>query len=479
LHKKREGLSAWQLTMLALGTVIGGSFFVGVSVAIQAAGAGVILAFMAGGALVYVILYALSEMTVDDPAPGSFRTFAEKAFGPAAGFIVGWIYWTGLTLAMSSEAVAVSGLLKNWFPEVSLPILGAGIILFVTVLNLVGANRLSKLESGLAAIKLIAIVGFVVVGVAILSGIMPGVWQSVEGLGAQPVFPHGLGGLAGSMLMVMFAYAGFEVIGLAASESDNPQRTIPRAITYTTFGLVALYVGSVACLLLLVPAADAVSTAQSPFVAALTQQNFSLAGSVMDVVLVTAILSTMLAAMFGLGRMVRSLAADGHAPSWLNDEADIPRRGIAFSGVAMLGGLGLSLFLPEEVYLFLVSAGGFALLFSYLVILLTHYKLRSKQGCSSQGKCQLPGFPYTSWLAIASTVLIIASMPLIPGQGLGLFAGLSFLTFFLVLYLAIRSRTKKLAKENAFWGKTASLEAQFEISQELTPEKASRRRKDK
>ena len=150
----KAGLSAWQLTMLALGTVVGGSFFLGSSIAIRAAGPAVFLAFILGGILVYIILSALSEMAVANPRPGSFRTYSEEAFGPWLGFMVGWVYWTGLMLAMSSEATAASVFLRAWIPQLSLPLLAIIIIVVVTFLNLLGAKALSHLESGLAAIKL-------------------------------------------------------------------------------------------------------------------------------------------------------------------------------------------------------------------------------------------------------------------------------------------------------------------------------------
>lgn len=472
MKKQGDGLSAWQLTMMALGTVIGGSFFLGSAVAIRAAGPAIVLAFVMGGALVYAILYALSEMTVADPAPGSFRTFAEKAYGPAIGFVVGWVYWTGMVLAMSSEAIAVSALLQTWLQGVSVPLLGAAVIIVVTILNLFGADQLSKLEGGLAAVKLIAIIGFVVVSIAIVGGLMPGAAQVQAGgaLATEPVFPAGLGGVAGSMLIVMFSYAGFEIIGLAASETAKPDKTVPQAITYTVFALVGLYVTAITALLLLVPT-TALTTDQSPLVTALTAWNLQWAGNAISIVLVTAILSTMLAAMFGLGRMLRSLADEGHAPSWVRDKGNIPYRGIIFSGVAMLGGLGLGLFLPAQVYLFLVSSGGFALLFSYMIILATHYKLRQRQGCPPRGKCQLPGFPVTSWAALISIGAIIASMPLIPGQGAGLFAGLGFVALYLLIYFVSRKFiTGETAKKDWTNRGLRAVDMQFETAEELINE---------
>ncbi|MBW4083015.1 amino acid permease [Paenibacillus sp. S150] len=437
MEREKKGLSVWGLTMLALGTVVGGSFFLGSSVAIRAAGPSVLVSYVIGGILVYFILSALSEMTVANPVAGSFRTYTEQAFGRGAGFTVGWVYWTGLVLAMSSEAAAVSILLRGWFPALPLALLGSGIIAGVTLLNLLGAERLSKLESGLAAFKLLAIAAFVLIAVALIVGIGargagPVGFGVVRG---QSFMPGGVAGIAGSMLMVMFTYAGFEVLGLAASETGNPGVTIPKAIRFTILLLVGLYLAAMVALFLLLPPAR-VSEQISPFVSALSLYGLGWTGTVMNIVLVSAILSTMLASVFGLGRMLRSLAEEGHTPGWMRDRTDIPYRGILISGGAMLAGLWLGMLLPQGVYLFLVSSGGFALLFSYVIIMASHYRLRKRHGGPLIGQHGLRGYPYTSWIAIGGLTAIIFSMPLIPGQGGGLAAGAMFVVLFSGIYAA-------------------------------------------
>lgn len=437
MESKHKGLSAWQLTMMALGTVIGGSFFLGSSVAIHAAGPSILIAYILGGILVYFILFAMSEMTVANPDSGSFRTFAANIFGEGVGFVVGWVYWTGMVLAISSEATAVSILVREWFPNVSISLLGGIIIVGVTLLNLLGADKLSKLESGLAAIKVLAIISFIFVAFLLIVGIISGGGAvGVGELSREEFMPGGIKGLAGSMLIVMFSYAGFEIIGLAASEARDPRKTIPRAITYTVLCLVGFYVISIGVLLPLVPTAE-LSESISPMVVALNRWGISWAGTVLNLVLITAILSTMLAAMFGLGRMIRSLADEGHAPKWLKDNKDVPHRGILFSGLGMLIGLGLGMLLPR-VYLFLISAGGFALLFTYAVIMATHIRFRKKNGCPPEGKCQMPGYPYTSWIGLISMIIIILSMPFISGQGSGLIAGLFMVGVYSGAYMVLR-----------------------------------------
>ena len=434
--RKENGLSAWQLTMMALGTVIGGSFFLGSAVAINAAGPSILLCYILGGVMIYFILFALSEMTVANPDTGSFRGFASEAFGSGTGFVVGWVYWTGMVLAMSSEATAASILIREWFPNSSISLMGSGIIIGVTLVNLLGADKLSKLESGLALLKIFAIAVFVIMAGLIITGLLAGV--AAIGAGEvlrEPLMPGGVKGIAGSMLIILFAYAGFEIIGLAASEAKNPKETVPKAIRYTIISLVGIYILSVVALLPLVPTAI-LNEEVSPMVAALDRWGVGWAGAAINVVLITAILSTMLASMFGLGRMMRSLVDEGLAPHLLKDKREVPYRGIIFSGIAMLAGLGIGLLLPK-VYLFLISSGGFALLFTYAVILATHIRFRKKNGCPPDGKCQMPWYPYSSWIVLICLVAIIASMPLIKGQGSGLIAGIAMIIIYSVSYYLV------------------------------------------
>ncbi len=468
-EKQEKGLSAGKLTMLALGSVVGGSFFLGTAVAINAAGPAIILSYIAAGVMVYFILFALSEMTVANPDSGSFRTFTVHAFGPGPGFVIGWVYWTGMVLAMSCEATAVSILIREWFPNISVPFFGSLIIIGVTLLNLLGADKLSRLESWLSMVKLITVVFFILLGAMLLLGLIPGNTSAdIKAAGSEPFLPGGLGGLAGSMLIVVFAYAGFEVIGLAASETKNPHKTIPRAITYTVISLITLYLLTAAVLVLLIPTSE-LNENVSPMVAALSRWGMGWAGSLINVVLVSAILSAMLGAMFSLGRMMRSLAEEGDAPKWLKDRTNVPYKGILFSGFAMLLGLWFGLLLPR-VYLFLISSGGFALLFTYALILATHIKLRKEQGCPPKGKCQMPGYPYTSWFALLSLLAVIFSMPFIKGQGSGLIAGLIMVAAYTLIYLIKRYFSSFYMKSFSIHIDSKDYKARYseELSEELT-----------
>jgi AAT family amino acid transporter len=222
-------------------------------------------------------------MTVANAATGSFRTFAQQAFGPGVGFVTGWVYWTGLTLAMSSEAIAASLLLRLWLPQIPVFTMGTIIIVLITMVNLLGAEHISKLESSLTFVKIFAIIGFIVLSVALVSGVFTG--KSAIGLGAlanEPLFPNGVKGIAGSMLIVMFTYAGFETIGLAAPETANPIKMVPKAIRYTVFSLGSLYILTALFILPLIPTSQ-ISTNVSPMVSALSRFGINWAADALNV----------------------------------------------------------------------------------------------------------------------------------------------------------------------------------------------------
>ncbi|WP_342042285.1 amino acid permease [Bacillus sp. OTU2372] len=470
METKSKGLSAWQLTMMALGSVIGGSFFLGSSVAIHAAGPSILLSYILAGVLVYLILYALSEMTVATPTVGSFSNFAARELGPGFGFVVGWLYWTGTVLSMSSEATAISILLRQWFPHLSIAIFGSFLIVGVTLVNLLGADKFGKIVSGLSGVKIFAIIFFIITAIVLITGLLP--HTSAIGAGEltrESIMPGGIKGIAGSMLLVVFAYAGFEIIGLAASEARNPRDTIPKAIRYTVFSLVGLYILYAAVLLPLIPTA-ALNETVSPMVASLDRWGIGWAGSALNGVLISASLSAMLAAIFGLGRMVRSLVDEGHAPQLLKDNKDVPYRGILFSGLAMLLGLGFGLLFPR-VYLVLISTSGFTLIFTYAVIMASHIRFRKREGCPPEGNCQVKGFPYTSYIALISLIIVLLSMPLIPGQGTGLVAGIVMLVLFSAIYFVMRYRISTQNKTTVRGGKQPKPGLLTEFSEELTPDK--------
>jgi AAT family amino acid transporter len=266
------------------------------------------------------------------------------------------------------------------------------------------------------------------------------------------------------MLIIMFTYAGFEIIGLASSETAQPEKTVPKAIRYTVIGLVGLYLTSNVVLLSLIPTAE-LSEDVSPIVAALNRQGIPWAGTAINVVLITAILSTMLACMFAIGRMMRSLAEGGLTPRWLKDKTDVPYRGILFSGLSMLLALWFGMFFPR-VYLFLISSAGFSILFCYVMIMATHIRFRRTPQYTSAENRPLHRFPYSSLFTLLALIAAIFSMPFVEGQTSGLIAGIVIVIFYILSYLLVRAYQYKGKRVRQVFPSKRRL--QFELSEELS-----------
>lgn len=411
-------LGAWALVWIALGEAIGAGFFQAAGIALQAAGPGVLLAYALGGLLTWLVLRALAELTVFRTVPGSFRVYAEKAFGPMVGFVTGWVYWSALTLALASEATATGLYLQRWLP---LPLwllsLGAGAA--VVGMNLLTVDSFGRVEGWLTAAKVAALAAFILVGSAVLAG--GGAAAGAPGPAPRSWFPGGAAGVAGAMLMVTFGYAGVECLGLAVGEAADPRRTVPRAINLALGLLLTLYLGAVAVLVALLPA-EQVPAVESPFVAALETRGFARVGSLMHGVVLAAAFSAMNSAVYASSRMLHAMAREGHAPAALcrAGAGGQPVGAIAFTAAALVPGVLLTFLLPERAYLYVTSASGFAGVLVWLVLLASHARWRRRPG---------------SWLGLAIGLATLATAPLVPGQWVGLAGGLTLVSLAVLAYL--------------------------------------------
>ncbi len=204
--------------VLGLGSVVGAGLFVATGLAVRQAGPAVLLAFGIGGLALIGVLTGLAEMASTHPATGGLRTYAREAFGPWLGFVIGRMYWSSGVLTMSSEVTAAHLIAHGWFPHAPLWALSLFFSIIVTAINFMDTRGFGKVEDGLAVIKVAALVAFTLIGAYFLThGAGAGLKAiGAEGTGLTRFFPTGLRGLAGSMLMVMFAYAGIQVVAMAA-----------------------------------------------------------------------------------------------------------------------------------------------------------------------------------------------------------------------------------------------------------------------
>src|SRR5437899_7984785 len=166
-------LSGRQLTMIAIGGAIGTGLFLGSSLAVRLAGPAVILTYLLGAVIALLLMGALSEMAVAHPAAGSFGVYAELYVSPWAGFVVRYTYWAAQTIAIGGEATAAAIFCRWWFPNIPSWIWVVGFAVGLIYVNARSVAYFGEFEYWFAMTKVVAIVLFIVFGLAALVGAGP------------------------------------------------------------------------------------------------------------------------------------------------------------------------------------------------------------------------------------------------------------------------------------------------------------------
>ncbi|MHB9145546.1 MAG: amino acid permease [Symbiobacteriia bacterium] len=439
------------VVMLGFGSIIGAGFFVASGLAVRQAGPGILLGFVIGAVGFVGVLSALAEMATANPAPGGFRTYAREALGPYMGFTVGWMYWTSGVLTMSSEVTAAALLANYWLPHWPLWLLSLLFSLLITGINFMDTRGFGEVETVFAGVKVIALTAFIAIGAyAILrglGGLHPAPAAGVGSAGLAGFFPTGARGVAASMLMVMFTYAGVQVVGMVAPDTRDTARTMPRAIGILSVSLIGLYLASFAVLLLVLPWQQ-VSTQSSPFVQALQRLGLLWASPVMNLVILTAALSALNSSLYGVSRMLYALSLDKEAPGVFQRKTPlgIPGWALAGSSAVLVIAIVLAYLLPRQAYLYITSAGGFISMFNWLIIGVTHLRYRPLLLRRQPDRLvyRAIGFPTLTWATILITAAVLLTTPLARGQIVGLVVGVSqFILVSLVYVLFIRPRERR------------------------------------
>ncbi|MGW9042141.1 amino acid permease [Streptomyces lydicus] len=409
------GLKQRHLTMLGLGGVIGAGLFVGSGAGIAVAGPGIVLSYLIAGALATLIMRMLGEMSAAMPASGAFSVHAERALGRWAGFSVGWLYWFLLVVVLAVEATGAAQIAHGWAPAV--PQWGWVLIFMVvfTAANLAAVKNFGEFEFWFAALKVAAIVLFLVLSLLAVFGVLPGTQPvGTANLTGQGGFlPHGWAGVVSGVLAVVFAFGGLEVVTIAAAESDDPVRAVGRAVRSAVWRILFFYVGSMLVIVALLPWSS-MRPGRSPYVAVLDGIGVPGAGQIMNIVVFVALLSALNANLYGSSRMVFSLAERGEAPRALLKVSGggVPRRAVlasvAFGFVSVL----LNLKWPDSVFLYMLNSVGAVLLFVWGLIAVSQLRLRPRIEREAPGKLALRmwAFPYLTWVALLAMAGVVVLM---------------------------------------------------------------------
>src|SRR5271168_247455 len=191
----RHSLSARQVAMIGLGSTIGTGLFLGSALSVQLAGPAVILSFLGGALIALTVMWALAELSVAHPAPGSFGLYAEMYLHPWAGFAVRYTYWLTLVIIIGSEVAAAAIYCKLWFPAIPSAIWIAGFSLAILYLNTISVKSFGTFEYWFAMIKVVTVIVFLILGTALLCGIGFPRIGSVNFTAHGGFFPSGLTGV--------------------------------------------------------------------------------------------------------------------------------------------------------------------------------------------------------------------------------------------------------------------------------------------
>ncbi|MHC8337080.1 amino acid permease [Pseudomonas sp. HLT2-19-2] len=439
----KRGLSARHIRFMALGSAIGTGLFYGSASAIQMAGPAVLLAYLIGGAAVFMVMRALGEMAVHNPVTGSFGQYASTYLGPMAGFILGWTYAFEMVIVGMADVTAFGIYMGFWFPEVDRWIWVLGIVSVVGGLNLCNVKVFGEMEFWLSLLKVAAIVAMILGGFGImLFGIStaPGAQATdISNLWSHGGFmPNGVGGLIASFAVVMFAFGGIEIIGVTAGEAKDPQHVLPRAINAVPLRILLFYVLTMFVLMSIFPWQQ-IGSQGSPFVQIFDNLGISSAATVLNIVVISAAISAINSDIFGAGRMMYGLALQGHAPKGF---ARLSRNGVPWLTVvvmssALLLGVLLNYLIPENVFLLIASIATFATVWVWLMILFTQVAMRRSMSAEqvAQLKFPVPFWPYAPMAAIAFMLFIFGVLGYFPDTQAALIVGVVWIVLLVLAYL--------------------------------------------
>ncbi len=413
----KKGLSNRHIQLIALGGAIGTGLFLGISQTIKLAGPSVLLGYAIAGIIAFLIMRQLGEMVVEEPVSGSFSYFANKYWGRMAGFMSGWNYWVLYVLVSMAELSAIGTFIQFWWPEIPTWITAMGFFILINGINFINVRFFGETEFLFSCIKIIAILSMIGFGAYLLFSGAAGPEAGIANLWQHGgFFPNGISGLVMAMAAIMFAFGGLELIGIAAAETRNPEKNIPKATNQIVYRILIFYIGAIGILLSLYPW-NQVAQGGSPFVLIFQSLNNHGVANVLNLVVLIAAVSVYNSCIYCNSRMLHGLAEQGNAPQFLKK---VNHRGIPVAALAVSGSITalcvvINYIIPEKAFGFLMMLVVAALVINWLMISVTHLKfvkvMKQQHGLTA---FKAIASPWTNYLTIAFMFFILTIMSLTP-----------------------------------------------------------------
>ncbi|ORZ28265.1 amino acid permease/ SLC12A domain-containing protein [Lobosporangium transversale] len=463
----QRNLAARHLTMISLGGTIGTGLFLASGASIATGGPGYsLIAYMLIGTMVYCFMSSLGEMTTYLPISGSMNAYGTRFFDPALGFMLGWIYWFSWSITVATELVASGLIISYWIPDETCPpwVWALVFIVILTSLNLVSVKAYGESEYWLALIKVLAVMIFIIVGFLYIGGAV-GTQQAGEPKPGPEVFNMspfhgGFAGLFSIFLNAGFSFQGAELVGIAAGETKNPRKNVPRAIRQVFWRIIMFYVLTMVIIGMAIPYTDnALANSNgdiksSPFTRVFVRAGINVGEHIMNAVILIAILSAGNSGLYASSRALHTLSKEGSAPKFMSY---VNRHGVPVYCVLatmLVGCLAFIVSLDEigkgQAYEWLLSLSSTTGFISWLGIAFSH--LRFRMAYKAQGR-SLKDLPFVSSLyPVGPIYTIIVCVIILLAQGYTAFSPFNvkaFLSAYVTLpFVFILYFGKK------FWNKT-------------------------
>lgn len=450
----RKEMGNRQVQMIAIGGAIGTGLFLGAGARLQQAGPALALVYMVCGIFAFFILRALGELVLHRPSSGSFVSYAREFMGEKASYVAGWMYFVNWAMTGIVDITAVALYMHYWgaFGDVPQWAIALAALCLVGTMNMIGVKWFAEMEFWFSLVKVLAIVVFLIVGVIFLGsgkpldGYQTGFHLISDNGG---FFPHGL--LPAIVLVqgVVFAYASIEFVGTAAGECKNPKIMVPKAINSVIWRIGIFYVGSVVLLVMLLPW-NAYQAGTSPFVTFFSKLGIPYVGDIMNIVVLTAALSSLNSGLYATGRILRSMSMGGSAPRFMSkmSRQQVPYAGILATIVVYIFGVVLNYYVPSQVFEIVLNFASLGILSSWAFIVVCQMRLRKaiKQGKADEVSFKMPGAPVTSWLTLLFLASVVILMAFDKPVGTYTVASIPIIILLLILgWFGVRKRVYEIA----------------------------------
>ena len=406
------------IRMIALGGSIGTGLFLGAGGRLAQGGAGLMFAYAICGVFAFLMVRALGELSVRRPSSGAFVSYAREFLGERGAYVTGWLFFLDWSTTVMADITAVALYMHYWalFQPIPQWVIALVALALVFCLNLMSVKMYGEAEFWFALIKVGTIVVFMVVAIICIVMGAP-VGNTTAGISNimdyGGLLPMGLAPVFALTLGVVYAFGGTEMVGVAAGEAkEEAVKQLPRAINSMIVRIFVFYVGSVILMAIVLPY-TAYSSAQSPFVTFFAALGVPYADSIIQVVVLTAALSSLNAGLYATSRTLRSMAIAGSGPKFAArmNKNKVPYGGIVITSSLGLLGVLLNYLLPADAFDIIMNLAGIGIAGTWCMILITHlaFLKQVKAGKEKRPDYRMPGAPVTNWLAIAFFVIVVLS----------------------------------------------------------------------